>query len=218
MSIELGSYSLRCSIVDNQAMLRAAVIFLSLALPYAAGLYALGWQYHSVRPGDSLEKIARRYSVTVTQLAQWNNLSDTNSIFIGQRLKILRESGFVAAAPEEDRPGFTRPVTRWKVVRSYSASVDEPHYGVLVRTEKGASIRAAESGVVARVGPVRGYGVCIFVDHGGGWLTMYSHLTDIKVRPGDKIRKQTEIGEAGEGKMFFTVSYGGKPLNPLELL
>jgi len=47
---------------------------------------------HRVRRGDTLYSIARRYDTTVAELKEWNRLRG-NSIQVGQRLTIFRESG-----------------------------------------------------------------------------------------------------------------------------
>lgn len=46
-----------------------------------------GWVYY-VKSGDSLSKLARRYGVTVSQLARANGLSTTSYLYVGQRLYI----------------------------------------------------------------------------------------------------------------------------------
>ncbi|MEO0558284.1 MAG: LysM peptidoglycan-binding domain-containing protein [Bacteroidota bacterium] len=46
---------------------------------------------HTVRSGDNLTRIARRYGVTVRQIQSWNNLS-SDSIRPGQRLRIERRT------------------------------------------------------------------------------------------------------------------------------
>jgi len=43
---------------------------------------------HRVRSGETLGKIARRYGVSTTRLAEWNGLRNTNRIHVGQRLVI----------------------------------------------------------------------------------------------------------------------------------
>lgn len=50
---------------------------------------------HVVNPGDSLAAIAKAYSVSLTELAQSNGISDPNIIYVGQRLVI---PGTAAAA------------------------------------------------------------------------------------------------------------------------
>lgn len=54
-----------------------------------------GW-YYRVKPGDSLSEIARRYSVTVSALAQANGLSSTSYVYVGQKLHIPAASSHVA--------------------------------------------------------------------------------------------------------------------------
>ena len=49
---------------------------------------------HIVKRGDTLEKIAGRYSVTIAEVKKWNNLR-SSKIVIGQKLKIQRESDSV---------------------------------------------------------------------------------------------------------------------------
>lgn len=45
---------------------------------------------HTVKKGDTLHKIARRYSVTVDDLILWNNIKDRNLIYIGQEINIYK--------------------------------------------------------------------------------------------------------------------------------
>jgi len=44
---------------------------------------------HTVKRGETLSSIARKYHCTVNQLKQWNNLS-SNTVRIGQKLKIKK--------------------------------------------------------------------------------------------------------------------------------
>lgn len=45
------------------------------------------WAYYTVKSGDNLGKIARKYKCTVKQLMSWNNLKN-DRISIGQKLKV----------------------------------------------------------------------------------------------------------------------------------
>lgn len=45
-------------------------------------------KYHTVKKGDTLGAIARRYGRTVKQLMTWNNIKNANSLRIGQRLRV----------------------------------------------------------------------------------------------------------------------------------
>ena len=44
--------------------------------------------YYYVQKGDVLKDIARKYSVTVSNLCEWNNISNPNLITIGQKLRV----------------------------------------------------------------------------------------------------------------------------------
>ena len=44
--------------------------------------------YYTVRRGDTLSSIARRYGSSVAQIAQSNRIGNTNRIYVGQRLYI----------------------------------------------------------------------------------------------------------------------------------
>lgn len=45
-------------------------------------------QYHTVRSGDTLGALARRYGTTVSRLCQLNNIRSTSILRIGQRLRV----------------------------------------------------------------------------------------------------------------------------------
>jgi membrane-bound lytic murein transglycosylase D len=44
--------------------------------------------YYTVKKGDTLGAIARKYGRSVKQLMQWNGLKNANSLRIGQRLRV----------------------------------------------------------------------------------------------------------------------------------
>ena len=44
--------------------------------------------YYTVVTGDNLTKIANRYGTTVNQLVSWNNISNPNLIYPGQKLRV----------------------------------------------------------------------------------------------------------------------------------
>lgn len=45
-------------------------------------------QYHTIRSGDTLGALARKYGTTVTRLCQLNNIKSTSILRIGQRLRV----------------------------------------------------------------------------------------------------------------------------------
>ena len=47
-----------------------------------------GTTYYTIKKGDTLGAIARRYHVTTAQIMRWNNMTNPDKLSIGQRLKI----------------------------------------------------------------------------------------------------------------------------------
>ena len=45
-------------------------------------------EYYTVKSGDNLTNIAARYGTTVNQLVAWNNISNPNLIYQGQKLRV----------------------------------------------------------------------------------------------------------------------------------
>ena len=44
--------------------------------------------YYTVKKGDTLTKIAKKYKTTVKQLCEWNNIKNPNVIKVGQKLRV----------------------------------------------------------------------------------------------------------------------------------
>ena len=45
-------------------------------------------EYYTVKSGDNLTMIANKYGTTVNQLVAWNNISNPNLIYVGQKLRV----------------------------------------------------------------------------------------------------------------------------------
>jgi membrane-bound lytic murein transglycosylase D len=74
---------------------------------------------YTVRPGDALSEIARRYNVSVSDLKRWNNLSG-NTIRVGQELVIYLSQ---PVAPERVVYRVRRGDTLSEIARRYNVSV-----------------------------------------------------------------------------------------------
>lgn len=45
-------------------------------------------EYYTVKSGDNLSTIAKKYGTTVSQLVSWNNISNPDKIYVGQKLRV----------------------------------------------------------------------------------------------------------------------------------
>jgi murein DD-endopeptidase MepM/ murein hydrolase activator NlpD len=71
------------------------------------------------------------------------------------------------------------------------------HSGTDIGAPMGTPVLAAYSGQVAIASMMRGYGLAIVVQHGDTQQTLYAHLSEIYVRPGDRIEQGMVIGRVG---------------------
>ncbi|MCO7126041.1 phage tail tip lysozyme [Sporolactobacillus shoreicorticis] len=46
-----------------------------------------------IKSGDTLSAIAQKFNVTVSQLQSWNNISDPNKIYVGQKIIVYKNGG-----------------------------------------------------------------------------------------------------------------------------
>ncbi|REF36101.1 M23 family metallopeptidase [Thermasporomyces composti] len=96
------------------------------------------------------------------------------------------------------RPAFKLPFTcgeRWRLSTYRGHNPDEKKLDMfrMDGPTEGAPVRASAPGRVRQL--VRPGGVKI--DHGGRWYTLYLHMTDISVRPGEEVVQGQVIGRVG---------------------
>ena len=72
------------------------------------------------------------------------------------------------------------------------------HTGIDLIVTEGTPVLAAATGRVVLVDEVSGYGLTVLVDHGNGWQTLYAHLFEIAVQPGDRVHRGQPLGRVGE--------------------
>ena len=88
------------------------------------------------------------------------------------------------------------------------------HSGEDIDVPQGTPVRAANDGVVRLTGSFYYDGNMVILDHGGGLLTEYLHMSDIRVRPGERVRRGQVIGHVGHtGRVTGPVLHYGAVLH-----
>jgi|LSQX01.3.fsa_nt_gb murein DD-endopeptidase MepM/ murein hydrolase activator NlpD len=96
------------------------------------------------------------------------------------------------------------------------------HTGVDIGASSGASVVAANDGVVLMSGWNGGYGNCIIIDHGGGIATLYAHNSSLLVKQGDEVTKEQVIAKVGSTglstgpHLHFEIRESGTPIDPMK--
>ena len=101
------------------------------------------------------------------------------------------------------------------------------HLGLDIGILRSLDLRAAAAGTVRSTGWLTGYdgyGQVVLVEVGGGYETMYAHLSRIDVRPGDTLSSGDRIGLAGctgsctGTHLHFELHQYGDPIDPMPFL
>ncbi len=92
--------------------------------------------------------------------------------------------------------------------------------GIDIKGKPGSEIRTVLGGVVTTITFIRGFGTTIIIDHGSGFYTVYSHVTNVEtnedseVRGGDVIAYMGDSGSINGSQLHFEIWGQGKKLNP----
>lgn len=95
------------------------------------------------------------------------------------------------------------------------------HEGVDIAAPAGHPVQAPADGIVVRAESAGGYGNAVFLSHGFGLSTTFGHLSEIDVRPGQRVKRGDTIGKVGStGRstgyhLHYEVHVDGAPVNPL---
>lgn len=89
-------------------------------------------------------------------------------------------------------------VSRFGMRWSESRGAWRMHTGLDLIVTEGTPVLAAAAGTVRLVEEVSGYGLTVLVDHGQGWQTLYGHLFEIAVQPGETVHRGQPLGRVGE--------------------
>ncbi|OBX19961.1 peptidase M23 [Erythrobacter sp. QSSC1-22B] len=98
------------------------------------------------------------------------------------------------------------------------------HSGLDFAGPQGTPIAAASKGRVSFVGRKSGYGNTVEIDHGGGLMTRYAHLSAFKVRAGQQVEAGAAIAAMGStgrstgSHLHFEVRIDGRAVNPRPFL
>jgi murein DD-endopeptidase MepM/ murein hydrolase activator NlpD len=101
------------------------------------------------------------------------------------------------------------------------------HQGLDLAGRIGTPIYATADGLVLDPyanSSMSGYGKVVVINHGFGYQTLYAHLSEILVKPGEKVKRGQIIGHMGStGRskgphLHYEIHYKGTPVNPINYL
>ena len=101
-------------------------------------------------------------------------------------------------------------------------NVNKMHYGIDFNCPEGTEIQASGKGVVESAGEQAGYGNCVVIDHGYGFKSRYAHMSNIKVKRGQKIDRGHLLGLVGStgqstgDHLHYEIEKDGEKVDPIQ--
>lgn len=177
---------------------------------------------HIIFNADTLSEIADKFGVTIDEITAVNDLSDADSLSIGDEILIPNPKRFAPivivqspSAPSSSSgsdSGNRTPSTAggprsnsgfiWPVrgpLSSYYGASHPLGIDIDLYNGGGLAIGAASGGVVTFAGgnACCSYGLYVVVDHGNGMQTLYAHLSKIGVSVGQVVGQGQYLGNSG---------------------
>mgnify|MGYP000863198706 CR=1 FL=1 len=206
-----------------------------------------------VHSDDTIEGLAAAYRANVDDIVNWpgNNLDFDNPVLVegsvlvvpgGERDFVQWTVPRIAQAQRNPLPTGAGPgacaggyaggavgsgAFIWPAANRYLSGYNYSSYhrGIDIATPLGAPIYAADSGVVMFAGWSNwGYGYMVVLDHGNGWQTLYSHLSQWNVNCGQSVYQGNVVGLAGSTgnstgpHLHFEMNFQGSRPNPWNYL
>ncbi|TXT40526.1 MAG: lipoprotein NlpD [Comamonadaceae bacterium] len=179
--------------------------------------------YYTVKPGDTMIRIALENGQSVQDIARWSQVDNPNRIEVGQVLRVVPPAGDVvikpvtkpgvvaataASAPASAASSVTpaKPAVAegdinfiWPANGAVVAGFDEvKNKGLDIAGAAGDPVLAAADGRVVYVGAgLRGYGNLIILKHDNVFLTAYAHNQALLVKEDQSVLKGQKIAEMG---------------------
>ncbi len=101
-------------------------------------------------------------------------------------------------------------------------TTDSP--GIDIEGTSRAPVRAVLNGIVTTITFIRGYGTTIIIDHGGGFYTVYTHVTDLQIHEDGEVKSRDVIAYTGDAdaingsKLHFEIWGNQQKLDPEQWL
>ena len=168
-------------------------------------------------PGRPLQALEEDLDVLDRRLGLLGDSMDRLDDAWSERMRRL------AATPDvRPVPGFFSHGYGWR--KDPFTGRREFHQGVDIVADRGTSVIATADGVVSRAERYMGYGKMVHLSHGYGMATRYAHLSEILVRPGQRVRRGDVIGRVGStGRstgphLHYEVFRAGRRVDPRRYL
>jgi murein DD-endopeptidase MepM/ murein hydrolase activator NlpD len=114
---------------------------------------------------------------------------------------------------------------RGRIISGFGNKGGQSNDGISIAVPEGTPVKAAEGGVVGYAGnELKGYGNLVLIRHDNGFVTVYAHNGELKVKRGESVKRGQVIATSGQTgnvsspQLKFEIRKGQTPVDPLEYL
>ena len=192
---------------------------------------------YKVKAGETIYSIAKKLQVDPQVIVDWpyNSFAndETFALAVGQTLIVpdgikpketpITPRRYYATVPGA---GLGTGQFGWPTAGNISQGYSWYHPAIDIANRAAPDVVAADGGTVVLTGwpSPWAYGNRVIVDHGNGYQTLYAHLSQVYVSPGQKVARGQTIGRMGStGRstgihLHFEIRINGVGQNPLNFL
>ncbi len=178
-----------------------------VGLSVKPGVYTLSLDGATSKGDVSFERRVRvragTYRTTAITVESKYTAPSPEQLEIIARDKQIKQETFSKVSAEREWSGpFTPPLDApfsdvFGTQRTFNGQVRSVHEGLDFAAKAGSPIAALNTGTVLLARPLYFEGNFVVLDHGQGLLTLYLHLSEFKVKEGDKVERGQELGLVG---------------------
>lgn len=193
--------------------------------------------YHVVKSGESLSRIALKYNLDYIDIAKANKIpAPYNKISVGQRLKLAGLKQITSGNTQVKSQYHKESGMTWlRPVSSHHRKLFQGHFHtVYYKGKVGDSVYASADGYVVYADVTTSShkqhktltekGNTIIITHAHGYNSAYTHLSRILipagsyVKAGERIAEMGKTGNVDEPLLGFQIKQNGKFINPRKLI
>ena len=180
---------------------------------------------YSVKSGDTLAAICKKFSVDMNTVISVNNISSPNLLKIGQKITIPGNNEDIANQISKNTSSKMIIPSNGTLSSNFGTRWGRQHNGIDIASPLGTDVYASMGGKVIFSGwDSGGYGYLVIIDHGNGLQTYYAHNSELLVKKDQTIEQGAIIAKVGSTgnstgpHSHFEVRKDDIPVNPYTYL
>ena len=131
-----------------------------------------------------------------------------------------------APAASSDEGGSFRWPAKGRVISGFGArGTGGANDGINIALPEGTPVKAAEGGTVVHADDaLKGYGKLVLIRHPNGFVSVYAHNGELKVKRGESVKRGQVIAASGQSgnvtapQLHFEIRKGATPVDPMKQL